>query len=251
MAFHWSARNMFTIVLLQCFIFYAVASLLLNHEVEELPRRYGPEMQRRQNPTVAVTGANAFGVQPRLEIRQLEANTDQWNIFLLGLRRFQQTDQSDMQSYYQIAGIHGRPYVPWDDVPAAEGISSPGYCMHLLNLFLVWHRAYIALFEQTLYKHIVDAVNEFPASQRQRYASAVLSWRFPYWDWAVPSPSGQSAFPTSLSSSTISVTMPNGTATIPNPLYSYHFHPVTQKDFYYNPVSTKQLRHRGKTDMNE
>jgi tyrosinase len=65
-----------------------------------------PELRRRQNPTVSVTGITAFGVQPRLEIRQLEQNTDQWNIFLLGLARFQQTDQSNLTSYYQIAGIH-------------------------------------------------------------------------------------------------------------------------------------------------
>ena len=169
---------------------------------------------------------------------QLELTTDQWNIFLLGLHRFQQTDQSDLISYYQIAGIHGRPYVAWDNVPAAEGVDGPGYCTHLLNLFLTWHRAYLALFEQTLYKHIVDVVNEFPAgSQRQRYASAALSWRFPYWDWAAPPPSGQSVYPASLLSPTIKVTMPNGTTIIPNPLYSYQFHPVSKKDFYFNPVS--------------
>lgn len=36
---------------------------------------------------------------------------------------------------------------------------------------------------------------------------------------------------------TVMVTMPNGTNTIPNPLYAYRFHPVYQEDFYYNPVS--------------
>lgn len=35
------------------------------------------------------------------------------------------------------------------------------------------------------------------------------------------------------------VQMPNGTNTIPNPLYTYRFHPVGSDDFYYNPVGGK------------
>lgn len=231
--------------------FFASASPLLKHYVEAFDndqisgperRQDIPHLKQRQSPTVATTGINAFGVQPRLEIRQLQQNADQWNIFLLGLRRFQQTDQDDMTSYYQIAGIHGRPYIPWDDVPSAAGVDSPGYCMHVLNLFLAWHRPYLALFEQTLYQHIVEAVNEFPpGAQRQRYAAAALSWRFPYWDWAAPPPDGEGAFPPSLQSRTITVTTPNGTHDIPNPLYSYQFHPVSVKDFYFNPVSLRTL----------
>ncbi|KAK3683147.1 hypothetical protein LTR37_020509 [Vermiconidia calcicola] len=208
----------------------------LELELEDMERT--PYLGRRQDDTVTVTGMR-FGVQPRLEIRQLEANADQWNIFLLGMRRFQQTDQSDIRSYYQIAGIHGRPFQPWNDVPPADGNNSPGYCTHLLNLFLAWHRAYLALFEQTLYKHIVDAVNEFPAGlERRRYARAALSWRFPYWDWAASPPSGHSVFPESMQSPTVDVTMPNGTTTIPNPLFSYKFHPVSVDDFYFNPFAT-------------
>lgn len=66
---------------------------------------------------------------------------------------------------------------------------------------------------------------------------AALSWRHPYWDWAAAPPAGQSVYPSSLSSPTINVTMPNGTNTIANPLYSYKFHPVSRDDFYYDPVS--------------
>lgn len=157
----------------------ALTSPLLRHEVYNAAIA-GSGLTRRQSETVVVTGIKTFGVQSRQEIRQLQKNADQWNIFLLGMKRFQETDQSDMKSYYQIAGIHGRPYVPWDDSPPKSGLDSPGYCMHVLNLFLAWHRAYLALFEQTLYQHIIDAVNDFPAgATRQRYATAALSWRFP------------------------------------------------------------------------
>ena len=225
-------------ILALTFIAIVCASPLPRHEVEDIIDPSVNRLARRQNPTVVVKGME-FGTQPRLEIRQLQQNADQWNIFLLGMARFQQTDQSNMTSYYQIAGIHGRPYIPWDDVPAANGVNSPGYCMHVLNLFLAWHRPYLAMFERTLYQHIIDAVNSFPAgAQRQRYARAAISWRFPYWDWAMTPPAGQGTFPTSLQSPTVNVIMPNGSSTIPNPLYSYRFHPVSVKDFYFDPVSS-------------
>ena len=244
MSFQWLTSNVVLALLLLHLANFTLASPLLKHEVEAVATAQNLDLKRQQNPTIAITGINAFGVQPRLEIRQLEANTDQWNIFLFGLRRFQHTDQSDMTSYYQIAGIHGRPYMAWNDVQAAEGVESPGYCTHLLSLFLAWHRAYLALFEQTLYQHIVDAVNEFPAgSERQRYASAALSWRFPYWDWAAAPPSGQGVYPASVQSPTINVTMPNGTTTVRNPLYSYRFHPVSVDDFYFDPVSASKYTH--------
>jgi tyrosinase len=85
------------------------ASPLLKHEVEGVRSAGQSTLQRRQDQTVAITGINTFGVQPRLEIRQLQQNADQWNIFLLGMRRFQQTNQSDLTSYYQVrASTHIR-----------------------------------------------------------------------------------------------------------------------------------------------
>ena len=241
MQFSWPClRILLAILIAQC-IALTLASPLLKHQVYNaaLP---GTRLQRRQTQTIVTTGITTFGIQPRLEIRQLQQNADQWNIFLLGMKRFQETDQSEMNSYYQIAGIHGRPYIPWDDSPPKSGLNSPGYCMHVLNLFLAWHRAYLALFEQTLYQHIIDAVNDFPAgAQRQRYAQAALSWRFPYWDWAAAPPDGDSTFPESVQSPTVRVRMPNGTTEIPNPLYSYRFHPVSQDDFYFDPVGRLSL----------
>ena len=54
---------------------------------------------------LGLTGLGDGAVHPRLEIRQLQQDADQWNIFLLALQRFQQTDQSDRLSYYQVAGM--------------------------------------------------------------------------------------------------------------------------------------------------
>jgi tyrosinase len=58
----------------------------------------------RSSSFTIVTGIQNTSPQPRLEIRQLEKNADQWNIYLLGMRRFMRTNQTEKLSYYQIAG---------------------------------------------------------------------------------------------------------------------------------------------------
>jgi hypothetical protein len=88
----------------------AAAVPLLNHQIEEHTRHDDAvhPLNRRQNTNSSgftiVTGIQGASPQPRLEIRQLEKNADQWNIYLLGMRRFMSTNQSEKLSYYQIAG---------------------------------------------------------------------------------------------------------------------------------------------------
>jgi tyrosinase len=43
-------------------------------------------------------------MQHRLEIRDLERNVDQWNVFLLGMKRMKELNYTDPLSYYQLAG---------------------------------------------------------------------------------------------------------------------------------------------------
>ena len=67
-----------------------------------------PIIEKRQGGFFSVLGAagvRGTDTYPRLEIRELEKNADQWNVYLLGLRRFQNVSQSDKLSYYQIAGM--------------------------------------------------------------------------------------------------------------------------------------------------
>lgn len=71
------------------------------------------------------------------------------------------------------AAIHGRPYGMWDNVPPANGTEDNGYCVHVSNLLLPWHRPYLALFEQLLFNHMTACAEEFPEGPlRQRYARA-------------------------------------------------------------------------------
>lgn len=63
---------------------------------------------RRQNGIFSVLGIAGLvdsPPQPRREIRDLQHNhPDEWNVFLLGLQRFQSISQDDKLSYFQIAG---------------------------------------------------------------------------------------------------------------------------------------------------
>jgi tyrosinase len=83
---------------------------------------------------------------PRLEIRQLQQNADQWNLYLLGMERFMSKDKGDKLSYYQIAGVHGRPFTSWNNFPTPL-VNQAGFCPHGSTLFGSWHRPYLAIYE--------------------------------------------------------------------------------------------------------
>ncbi|EGX45615.1 hypothetical protein AOL_s00169g221 [Orbilia oligospora ATCC 24927] len=185
----------------------------------------------RQQNTVIVTGAqgtspSARQVSVRKEIRQLINNRDQseFHLFLLALRRMQNMRTDDPLSYYQIAGIHGRPYMPWAGVTAPRGTNTnTGYCTHADVLFLPWHRPYLSLFEQSLWSSAAAVVEEIRQSGNtqlhKKYNDVLPSIRLPYWDWAadasVPREVGEMP--------TIQVETQRGMQTIPNPLYTYRF----------------------------
>lgn len=196
--------------------------------------------------TTGVSGAShADGPVPiRQEIRSLEKNfPDLWTLYVLGLKVFQEADENDLLSYYRISGIHGRPYTPWNDVDGA-GTGESGYCTHASILFPTWHRPYLALFEEVLYKIVQKKATEYPESQgRARYVAAAKDFRMPYWDWAAVLPAGTKVFPTSLSSKTLNLVTPTsgGKPTpVDNPLYSFKFHPVnpTPGDFPEAPLDS-------------
>lgn len=95
---------------------FLVASLLFSvswanplakrpHIVETLDRRVAENvLDKRQTAPFAVSGVSGSGVQPRLEIRQLMENTNQFNIFVLAIQAMQQDNQDDFLSYFSIAG---------------------------------------------------------------------------------------------------------------------------------------------------
>jgi hypothetical protein len=74
-------------------------------------------------------------------------------------------DPLDRDSYWQTAGvffrpsllsitwlirrigIHGMPYMPWNESTLPQSVPVLGYCTHNSSLFPSWHRPYVALFE--------------------------------------------------------------------------------------------------------
>ncbi|KAK0660209.1 Polyphenol oxidase 1 [Lasiodiplodia hormozganensis] len=191
-----------------------------------------PKRQQSAGQSLAVTGIDQGYVQPRLEIRDLAEDEFQWNLFLLAMQRFQQMDQNERTSWYSIASIHGKPYQTWDGVEPT-GSKTSGYCMHSSNLFLPWHRPYLALYEQTLQGLMAEIVDEWPDSpERDNYTEAAATFRLPFWDWAVLRSDGETTVPDFFVTPTIDVTLPNGSETIDNPLYSYKFHPLDGRALY-------------------
>ncbi|KAH8692093.1 tyrosinase [Talaromyces proteolyticus] len=171
-----------------------------------------------------VTGVSA-GVNPdtgerpsRIDLRNLQSAGPAFDLFVQALAQFQSDDQSDLVSYYEVAGIHGYPYRSWDNV---DGQYQTGYCSHGSPIFPTWHRPYLSLFEQRIWSYAQDIANSYPDDQRQSYVDAATTLRVPYWDWAV-----NPNLPESTTYQKIAINSPTGQQTIDNPLYSYKFHPL-------------------------
>jgi tyrosinase len=81
---------------------FAASLLVTSSWASPLRKR---SLDRRQNAPFVVTGLAGEPIQPRLELRDLQQNADQWNIYLLGLQRMQSADQNDILSWFQISGI--------------------------------------------------------------------------------------------------------------------------------------------------
>jgi tyrosinase len=192
----------------------------------------GALAKRDIGPYIAISGVCSTGTRwwgdcdsngrqsyPRLEIRELAKNADQWNLYLLGMERFMSKDKGDTLSYYQIAGVHGRPFTTWNKFPTPL-VNQAGFCPHNSNLFGSWHRPYLAVFEQAWYLAVTEVINDFPQGQRDRWNRAAATLRMPYWDWAQETNGGPTV-PTQMRDQQVTVTKPQGQVRINNPLYSY------------------------------
>ncbi|KAK6521474.1 hypothetical protein TWF506_001687 [Arthrobotrys conoides] len=113
-------------------------------------------------------------------------------VFLMGLREFQAMPPVDSQgnpntlSYFQVAGIHGYPKIPWDEETTTKAPDNDwgGYCTHNSILFPTWHRPYMLLFERLIFNHMREWINksELGPSVQALLIDAIKTWRLPYWD---------------------------------------------------------------------
>ncbi|OCL11103.1 Di-copper centre-containing protein [Glonium stellatum] len=159
--------------------------------------------QQAQGLTVGVVPLDG-SVQPRLEIDDFIQDSDLANLYLLALQELMQQDWKKPFSYFQIAGIHGRPWANWDNVDPSqihheskdfveEGNKlnqgpSPysGYCSHSSILFPTWHRVYLAMLEQSVFLTVTNIASRFPEPQKKKYVSAAGRFRLPFWDPFLP-----------------------------------------------------------------
>ncbi|KAK6536684.1 hypothetical protein TWF281_000905 [Arthrobotrys megalospora] len=173
-----------------------------------------------------ITGANTTCYN-RLKIDVLQrTDPDQFNMLLLAWQKVQTSPDSDPFSHYQLSGIHGAPYIPWQMGPGSYDYSR-GYCTHGSALFTTWHRPYLLALEQALFHAAMSIANQFtPAAVRTQYLNAAGRVRLPYWDWS--DPVTQSYLPPITMQQTVTVTRPDGSgnpvsASISNPLFAYNF----------------------------
>lgn len=144
--------------------------------------------------------------QPRHEIRDLLTIRElrwQRDLFMQAFSALQALPHDDPRGFFQIAGIHGVPYTPYDRVGDAQvdGSDWGGYCRHNSQLFPTWHRPYMMLIEQALREAADRLIGEWEgtsADEKGRNAEAHATFdtylksfkeaadqlRFPYLDWA-------------------------------------------------------------------
>ncbi|KAF7556469.1 hypothetical protein G7Z17_g1391 [Cylindrodendrum hubeiense] len=185
----------------------------------------GLSVAQQSYPIVGVkSGVSSTNVPIRKNINDLQAaGGPQWDLYIRSLIVLQKTSPSDQLSYFQIAGIHGKPYVEWNGAGSSTSNGWQGYCPHGENLFLPWHRPYLVLYEQRLVATAIKLANGYPANVRATWLKAAQTLRAPFWDWA-----RQVSVPTATVTKRFTITIPNGAGgtkkyTVDNPLAAYYF----------------------------
>ncbi|PHH87579.1 hypothetical protein CDD83_8680 [Cordyceps sp. RAO-2017] len=129
---------------------------------------------------------------------------------------------NDQLSFFQVAGIHGKPYREWNEAGGERADGWEGYCPHGEKLFLPWHRPYLALYEQEISRHARRIAATYPPRFRARYVQEANSLRIPFWDWAAEQVVPQATVP-----ARVRINVPNGqnlrSVEIENPLSTYRF----------------------------
>ncbi|KAF3924544.1 Tyrosinase [Orbilia brochopaga] len=173
----------------------------------------------------------------RQEIRKFE--TDQGgrllDLYMCAMKRMYARPPTEPNSYWALAGIHGRPFQAWPNPnrPASQNTGT-GYCHHGSCMFPHWHRPLISYFEQVVFWNAqlcVTLSHRGTAQQRQAYANVLPTLRQPYWDWAT----NNAQMPNSYTQPTWYYRnrglFDDTGSTFSNPLYRYTF----PNGYYNNP----------------
>ncbi|KAI8626488.1 Di-copper centre-containing protein [Xylariaceae sp. FL1651] len=165
----------------------------------------------------------------RMNVNDLaEEGGPMWDLFIRGLDALQNKPEGDELSHFEISGIHGLPFEPYNGVGPVPGGSGGGYCPHQSPQLITWHRVHLALYEQAIGDEIQRLALEYVGSDAPAYQEAAQMFRIPYWDWA-----SDPTLPPSSTQENITVNGPNGSLAIHNPLYNYHWqtYPINTTQF--------------------
>ncbi|KAH6950229.1 hypothetical protein DER45DRAFT_580235 [Fusarium avenaceum] len=184
----------------------------------------------------------APGLPCRYEINHFFPSDDpfvkkQWTLMVLALNRFKALEVDEKLSYFQIAGIHAYPLQPWDGAapPKEEPKETPklpganpygGYCEHNSITFATWHRPYLLLFEQLVWNHMKEQIEDWnlDPTQAAEWKKAANEWRLPYWDWAGEQETRKNRLPIIFETENITVyppDTPRGEISVENPFWDF------------------------------
>jgi len=150
------------------------------------------------------------------------------DLFLQGFGTLKHKHLEDPRSFYQIAGIHGLPWEPYDGITNDPEEKFSGYCEHGSILFPTWHRPYMLLIEQEIISCAQKFIDDYQPRdggkpltnvQKESYKKLAKDIRLPYWDWA-DSYSQCLGLPACLTDEHLTVEYPQK-ASIHNPLRCY------------------------------
>jgi len=156
---------------------------------------------------------------PRLEINDFVQNQKFFSLYIQALQIMYAQPQGDLLSFFQLSGIHGLPFVTWNQSP----IEGAGYCVHGTDLFPTWHRPYVAVFEQVIQQHAVDIASKYTTPDAADWKQAAADLRQPFWDWA------SNIIPPDevIALAKVTIITANGASTsVDNPFLRYRFHPI-------------------------
>ncbi|KAJ3223953.1 hypothetical protein HDU81_008821 [Chytriomyces hyalinus] len=154
---------------------------------------------------------------PRLEVNYFFSTTrdcGRQHASLLIRALTAQQRATDQRSFANVAGIHGQPYYQAYD--AWSNGKGQGYCPHGSTEFPYWHRAYMALFEDSLKKSAVKIAASF---NNAKFIQCAASFRLPYYDWASWENSDKGRLNSIFTRATVQILNAQGTLdTVANPL---------------------------------
>ncbi|KAG5932228.1 hypothetical protein E4U53_001424 [Claviceps sorghi] len=174
-------------------------------------------------PVTGVKVDDGAEIPLRLNVNDLyNQGGPQWDLYLRALRSLQDKDASDPLSYFQVSGIHGLPYMEWQNGGPYRATGWAGYCPHGETIFLPWHRPFVLVFEQVLVAEAQKIAETYPDAYRSQYRDAAVKLRSPFWDW-----SRESNVPPCTIPSQLPVNVPDGEGLrrimINNPLQTYTY----------------------------